>query len=345
MYNTKTFYALKSTLIIVIVFGATHMISAQNCIISSNGIMTESNCNAGNTICTYTLDLCADVPASPAPKNITFTIVYDSDGNGVIDGNDASVSFNHDPPGSNPVPQGTFCLSDINEELVFNAVPNSPVQISVDGFTGNGAGSNCVTYITTSQASHNNVISDLPVELAYFQGRAFQGTIMLQWTTLSEINSSHFEIEKRTSSSDFKMIGAINSHHFSVDELNYRFEDDHPDYMNYYRLKMVDLDGSYEYSETIMIVNPDFEGNEINVFPNPVKSKGSISFSSSKEQNGVKLVVYSIQGEIIYKKDISLLKGINTISLEVDEWPVGNYLIQIRTPDGIFTEMLTKLKI
>jgi hypothetical protein len=123
-----------------------------------------------------------------------------------------------------------------------------------------------------------NVLSDtqLPVELTLFSARTEQEGIMLDWTTASEANSDHFDIERSADMSTWTMIGAQPAAGNSFGETNYHFLDAHPlPGLNYYRLNMVDLDGSMAYSA---IASAEWTSAGPALFPNP--SNGSFQVAA-----------------------------------------------------------------
>jgi hypothetical protein len=107
----------------------------------------------------------------------------------------------------------------------------------------------------------------LPVNLITFAGKAQEKTIQLGWRTTAETNFSHFEIQKSEANKEFGTIGKVTGNNQS----NYNFTDTNPtEGNNYYRLKMVDLDGSSAFSKTIS-VNYEKNGYYLSI-ENPAKN-------------------------------------------------------------------------
>jgi hypothetical protein len=105
----------------------------------------------------------------------------------------------------------------------------------------------------------------LPVELAYFKGTLTDNGIKLEWKTLTEKNNDYFVVEKSNNSIDFAEYIEIQGHGNSNVPIEYQFEDNQPVIGdNYYRLKQVDFDGNYQYSQIIGVKN-NFE-NSIQLF-------------------------------------------------------------------------------
>lgn len=109
----------------------------------------------------------------------------------------------------------------------------------------------------------------LPVTLVSFTGKAVENNVALQWTTTEEVNASHFEVQRSGDAKTFVSIGEVEAKGESRNIVNYEFPDLSPlPGTNYYRLKQIDLDGTYAFSKTIAVqFNAEIK---INVYPNPV---------------------------------------------------------------------------
>ncbi len=177
------------------------------------------------------------------------------------------------------------------------------------------------------------LVNAMPVELMSFKGRKDNGNIALEWSTATEENSSHFEIQKSTNGLDWEAIGNIESNHNSVVTNHYAFIDRAVvSINNYYRLRMVDLDETFEYSDVIMVnmgeLTTDFE---VRAFPNPTTDYLQVTLNS-KEQTNVNISIVDVNGRVIQTTSDSL-KGTSTQRLDVSEYNAGVYFLVI--DDGI----------
>lgn len=112
----------------------------------------------------------------------------------------------------------------------------------------------------------------LPVEGLKFSGKEMNGSNLLNWLTLSENNSSHFEIERSADALSFEKIGSVKAAGNSNCLREYSFNDTNPFHgINYYRLKQVDIDEKFIYSNVVVIKNEKV--NQYAIFPNPVQDK------------------------------------------------------------------------
>jgi GEVED domain/Beta-propeller repeat len=97
-------------------------------------------------------------------------------------------------------------------------------------------------------------VGPLPVELISFTGREEGRGVRLQWATASEINSSHFAVERSADASTYSSIGEVQAAGHSQSLITYVLDDPTPFIgWNYYRLAQVDLDGTVDHSHTVAV--------------------------------------------------------------------------------------------
>ncbi|MEP7164959.1 MAG: hypothetical protein ABI741_09695 [Ferruginibacter sp.] len=160
------------------------------------------------------------------------------------------------------------------------------------------------------------ISAPVPVTLVDFTAAEKTGKTLLQWATVTEINSSHFEVERSIDSRNFENIGNVNANGNSNTHIAYVLTDNYPQLgVNYYRLKMVDKDGQFEYSK---IVSVNFRNNT-NTGSFEIKSAMlnnktlQLNVSSSKQQTAI-LGLYDAAGRVMFAQNITLQKGVNNIN-------------------------------
>lgn len=169
----------------------------------------------------------------------------------------------------------------------------------------------------------------IPVEMVAFNVVNRQGNHELEWTTASEINTSHFEIQMSKNNTEWQVIGNVNAQGNSSVLREYDFEY-HPEEITsvyYYRLKIIDFDGSYEYSELRTIRQDNKE--VLSAYPNPFTDQITI-----KSENGFSL--FDSTGKMIYRTTES------SVHLQLEEHPKGFYLIKYPN-NNHFSQKLIKL--
>lgn len=145
----------------------------------------------------------------------------------------------------------------------------------------------------------------LPVSLIYFKADSYDRKSIVRWATASEENSDYFSIERATEDLHFQEIGRVmaqaNSNRFTL----YRFEDNEAAAeRRYYRLKMVDRDGSFEYSNVVAV-----EGSgefRPYVYPNPVRSGEILHIQNAAESGSiVSVAITDMMGRSVFRTETS----------------------------------------
>lgn len=200
-------------------------------------------------------------------------------------------------------------------------------------FVTGTAGSGSVTWNGVSNFSpfslgSTNTLNPLPVKLVDFDARRMSGgSVALSWQTTQEVNTGHFMIQRSGDGVNWQTIGTVGAAGSSSLELSYGYTDANPlTVLDYYRLVLVDLDGSLTYSE-IKVVNGTGD-NGIRIFPNPATDHLNISFGTAEPSGIVGLRLMNTAGQVLVQKKIVNPTG-ETVSLPVSGYPQGSYLLQI----------------
>jgi hypothetical protein len=169
------------------------------------------------------------------------------------------------------------------------------------------------------------------------------GLCHLTWKTLQEANSSHYEIESSTDGINFNYTGKVAAAGTSSSMINYQFDDIHVKQgLNYYRLKMVDKNGQFVYSNTV-VINVTIKGTFITaVYPSPFNDRVSVTVSA--EMSGqVNCSLFDNTGKMLINVQSSLHKGINTIILNnLGNLSKGSYFLRVQAGETIQTTKLIK---
>lgn len=157
---------------------------------------------------------------------------------------------------------------------------------------GQAAALNTVTVsgVTTfSPWTLSVVTSILPVEILKFEAEAEGSTTLLNWATASETNNDYFLVERSNDGIYFEGIGQVKGAGTYEGRSDYQFTDKTPNNgINYYRLKMLDFDGSFSYSEIAAV---SFDKNyALTIFPNPLSGNRILNINSSEKIEKVRIV-------------------------------------------------------
>jgi hypothetical protein len=177
--------------------------------------------------------------------------------------------------------------------------PPSGIQSNPTGNTTQAGGITAFNnWWTLSSAA-----SPLPVELISFDLYKHSNSVMLRWSTASEINNNYFTVERSSNGSEFQPIGMIDGAGNSSSVNHYEFEDKQPySGINYYRLVQVDYDGTATNSE---IKKVDFNKELIyTVFPNPAHPNATLAVTVPQSGEYM-LTVYDIAGKMLYHENLT----------------------------------------
>ncbi|WP_304064217.1 T9SS type A sorting domain-containing protein [Pedobacter glucosidilyticus] len=239
-----------------------------------------------------------------------------------------------------------FKIIDYGPDGVSTA-PNSEVVLTPTSFT-QGAW-NSYDFLITSVANKSNVwkiliegtglfdyyvdnvyfhaSTTLPVALTDFVVKAFSNSVVLNWKTASEEKFNGFEVEHRTDNADFK---AINGAFVSGGKNTYSYTHNNPaNGNNYYRLKMVDQDGTFEYSD-IQAVQFDLAGADVKIqcYPNPVTDQLNIRFNAHTVGEAI-ISLQDLQGRTISQTKVNATSGDNQSVMNTSSLNKGVYLVSI----------------
>jgi hypothetical protein len=249
-----------------------------------------------------------------------------------------------------------------NRVLIFNNAANKGNGADADNvlgqanFTSNGTG---ITASTMAGGFRSSVVIDntnnllwcsdgannrvtrftasatlLPVELSYFRGQATTEGNLLTWQTASEKNNDGFEIQHSVNAQEWEALDFVKGNGTTLDVQNYAFTDEQALIgKNYYRLKQVDFDEKFEYSNIVEITIGKLSNPTINIYPNPVQDDLTI-------ENGEGLVtVYNVLGQPVHQ----ITNKESQITLNLNDLPQGQYILKIIKANGaIITKQFVK---
>jgi hypothetical protein len=176
---------------------------------------------------------------------------------------------------------------------------------------------------------NTNLLTPLPVELLFFNAKAQGPSVLLTWSTATEINNQDFTIERSPNKTDWVAIGVVKGAGNSTAKLDYQFMDEKAKPgLQYYRLRQTDFDGAIKYSEVVSIDRE--KGNEITVHPNP--SSNSFTVVSDKENSIQQIRLVTVLGSSI---PISITKNEAGLNVDPGEIASGIYFIQLITSEGL----------
>jgi hypothetical protein len=184
----------------------------------------------------------------------------------------------------------------------------------------------------------------LPVTLVSFTGVYRNEISYLTWKTQNEANTDYFVIERSIGNSTYEAIGTVFAKGGADQKTNYSFDDTKAATLGvdklYYRLRIIDSDGSFTYSDVVLINIAASQKASVSVFPNPVDEQTIVLVSSPKEQK-IYWQLVDITGRTVMSKELMIRKGENRITLDLHELNGGVYFLQVNGP---FVNSLQKIQ-
>jgi Secretion system C-terminal sorting domain len=165
----------------------------------------------------------------------------------------------------------------------------------------------------------------LPIQLLSFTGKAIEKSNVLNWQTSLEQNVSKIWIERSSNQQDWKQIGGVSpqgSHSI------YQFVDLAPLAVGYYRLKVLDVDGSTQYSHSIVISRKGMGVVVAASYPNPVQHALMLQLDAAAE-TAILVQVFDVQGRMVVQQSAQLTEGSNTFPVDLSQLAAGNYALKI----------------
>ena len=170
----------------------------------------------------------------------------------------------------------------------------------------------------------------LPLELVYFKGSLQNDNTLLQWETINENNTSHFDVERSLDGRSFSGIGTVAATG-SAGTSKYDYTDHNVTSLLspviYYRLKMMDKDGKYKYSNIVTISLADITGT-VSISPNPTNGQTRLLINSVHDGK-VDWKLMDNNGRIVMKNTVHIRRGNNNITINAGGLKNGMYYLHV----------------
>lgn len=278
--------------------------------------------------------------------------------------NAASTAFTGDPTDTNQtgLPAGLSTTSPVSA-LGVGTGPgtqdehdNSVYDTDVGG--SNFANINSMKLALTNVANYNgeqnvaeadyvsdvadlaNLMVVLPVELVTFRAIPNDSETQLYWQTATEVNNDYFQIERSSNGLDFTAIGKVNGSGDSYEMNEYTYVDKEPVLgANFYRLKQIDFDGSFEYSSIVSVAHI-LDKSDIGLHPNPFIQGARLSLSSGYEEEQL-IQIFNIYGQLVFSNVLG--KGEVGKELDLSHLAPGSYMFKFGQGKNTVVQKIIKL--
>ncbi len=291
----------------------------------------DFNCTRWNIVMDQIVDCFDDVYDISGPYELTVQIV----GDGEVQVNTITI------------PQGPWTGQWFGgAEMVFEAIAGQNSIFSHWEIDQNYMGQDLFDPSTWLQLLTTDTITayfvpdqPLPIEMIAFTGTARETDVLLQWVTGSEMNSSHFDVEKRVSSGTWRPLGRVEAAGWSYTTINYQLLDPEPhDGPNYYRLRQVDLDGTYKFSNVVVAEFSSFSAGALSIWPNPANDGATFENNSDLD---LELEMVTADGRAVRR---IFLGAERSRWVSLNDLPAGVYFIRTMNGDRKVAERLVIMR-
>jgi hypothetical protein len=267
----------------------------------------------------------------------TTTRTYDADGNLLTEGTDFNGDGMADVMVTNVYDMnGNLVMAsfDTDGDTVTDLIVTNMYNINGDlvtqstDFDANGTADEIITNIYGSCI--------LPVELLFFKGSTTENGIQLHWGTASEQENKGFVIERSSTTKEWKPTGFVAGNGTTLANQRYAFTDESPiEGINYYRLKQVDMDETYEYSKVVSLMySSKSEQDELRTSPNPATDVLTYQVHDMEKIQAIQL--FDVFGKLV--QTVVELDG----QIALGALAQGTYVLVIQTDEGYLQELVVK---
>jgi photosystem II stability/assembly factor-like uncharacterized protein len=186
----------------------------------------------------------------------------------------------------------------------------------------------------------------VPVELTSFTATGIGNEVQLNWTTKTELNNSGFEIQRSVDGNEWQKINFISGYGTTSEAQNYSYIDRELEIGNYqYRLKQIDYDGSFDYSDIISVLvsgelNYTLEQN----YPNPFNPATTIKFSIPEAANVILNIYNSLGQKVTELVNKNLEAGRYSYNWNAINSASGIYFYELRTEKQVLMKNMILIK-
>ncbi len=181
----------------------------------------------------------------------------------------------------------------------------------------------------------------VPVELLYVKAEEQGVTNLITWATATELDNSHFEVERSVDGQKYEPIGKVDGAGTTVEEQRYEFVDANPSALAYYRLKQVDFAGTFEYSDVVVVDRKNAGKGIVEVYPVPTADDLNVQYEVNQSRDVV-FTLTDVLGRVLSRQVVEANQGLNYLSFDMTQQTTGLYFLTYS--DGITEQTRRVLK-
>ena len=185
----------------------------------------------------------------------------------------------------------------------------------------------------------------LPVELLDFQCVGTKNVVNLTWNVATQLNTEGYQIERSTDGGQtFERIGFVKVKVSTGKTTAYAFTDAQPVIgTNYYRLKMLDIDGKFDFSpiRTAILRGPDLD--KFAIYPNPASRSVTVDFATNRKGR-VEMELVDVTGKVLLRTQAASEIGTNLFPVNVSKIAEGTYFLKMTDGQTVSVQRLVIVK-
>jgi len=228
---------------------------------------------------------------------------------------------------------GGTLLTAAFQQFTFNIpVTGNSLDLRINVHMDAGSEEIAIDFVRVHAAS-------LPIELTSFNAVKQDEAVKLTWTTETETNNEYFQIERSLDGTNYTTIGKVDGAGTTEQASYYEFMHTAPTYgINYYRLKQIDFDGAFAYSD---VQSVDFTGKGLTIATNPNPFSGNIELKLSKKlDRNTAFEIYDMMGRMVHSG--IFVKDQLNLELDLSHLKSGVFMVHVSEGENAVTQKIVK---
>lgn len=177
----------------------------------------------------------------------------------------------------------------------------------------------------------SNNTNVLPVKLQYYSAICKEKEVTVEWTSLTEINNSHYTLDKSTDGQNWTLVEEVTGAGFSQSPIRYQVTDRvEQEQTTYYRLTQTDYNGNSELMGiTDAGCSPSAQPISVSVYPNPAEDVVTVEVTSGNQSGDGTVYITDLQGRRVAEQLFACKQGLNYVTVNRNQLAAGAYLLQV----------------
>jgi hypothetical protein len=176
----------------------------------------------------------------------------------------------------------------------------------------------------------NGTLQPLPVTLTSFNAVSQGTNVGVSWVTASEQHNAGFEVQRSADGASFATLATVAGMGTTQSAHTYRYLDAAPlSTTSYYRLKQLDLDGTFAYSP-VVAVQVATTTTTLSIYPNPTTDRATVTWETPIESAG-RWYLTNSTGQVVHTEPLSGEAASTTLALDLQPYPAGSYVLTIES--------------